>query len=52
MAHYVLQKLRILPSVFAYLPMREQSFVYGSTLLKIEEEKKENDRIKSKGRRK
>ena len=51
MAHYALQKLRILPGTFVNLPVREKAFVYASTLVKIEEEKKEQSRIKSKGRR-
>lgn len=51
MAHYALQKLHMLPGTFVDLPLREKAFIYASTLVKIEEEKKEHARIKSKGRR-
>jgi len=50
MAHYALQKLHMLPSVFTSLPVREQAFIYASTLTKIEEEKKETDKFTT-GRR-
>lgn len=52
MAHYALQKLHLLPSIFVSLPKRELAFVCASTLVKVEEEKKEHDKIKLKGRRK
>jgi hypothetical protein len=50
MAHYALQKLHMLPSVFTSLSVRERAFIYGSTLVKIEEEKREADKFKT-GRR-
>ncbi|WP_198543860.1 hypothetical protein [Petroclostridium xylanilyticum] len=51
MAHYALQKLHMLPHVFISLPQREQAFIYASTLVKIEEEKKEANKIRLKRRR-
>jgi hypothetical protein len=52
MAHYALQKLHMLPSVFTSLSVRERAFIYGSTLVKIEEEKKEANKVKiRRGRR-
>jgi len=50
MAHYALQKLHMLPSVFVSLPKRELAFVYASTMARIEEEK-EQDKTYRKGRR-
>lgn len=51
MAHYALQKLHMLPSVFVSLPKREQAYIYASTLKKVEEEKKEASKIRLKRRR-
>jgi hypothetical protein len=39
MAHFVLQKLHILPSVFVNLPDEEKAFIYVSTLRRVREEK-------------
>lgn len=52
MAHYALQKLHILPGIFISLPVREQAFIYASTLVRVEDEKAEHDKIKKNGRRK
>lgn len=46
MAHYALQKLHMLPSVFVNLPKREQAYIYASTLKKVEEEKREASKFK------
>lgn len=39
-AHYALQRLRVLPGVFAELPLREQMFIIASIDLKVESEPK------------
>ena len=52
MAHYALQKLHILPGIFMSLPVREQAFIYASTLVRIEDEKAGHNKIKKPGRRK
>lgn len=40
-AHYALQKLHILPSVFCRLSMEERAFIIASIDFRIEKEKKE-----------
>jgi hypothetical protein len=52
MAHFALQKLHILPGIFMSLPVREQAFIYASTLVRVEDEKAEHNKIKRTGRRK
>lgn len=52
MAHYALQKLHMRANIFVSMPKREQAFTYASTLIKIEDEKKEQAKLKNKGRRK
>lgn len=47
-AYYCLHKLRILPSQFNRLPLREKAFVIASIQLRIEAEKKEAQRLKRK----
>lgn len=55
-AHYALQKLHMLPSVFCSLSMEEQAFVIASIDFRIEKEKKEardaERRNKNRGRKK
>lgn len=54
MAHFALQKLHILPSTLAEMSEREKAFIYASIQLRIEDEKRESDKIKAarnKGRR-
>ncbi len=51
MAHFALQKLRILPSTLLALDDREKAFVYASIMLRIDEEKRQAAKIKSKGGR-
>ncbi|SHH76294.1 hypothetical protein SAMN02745135_02009 [Caloranaerobacter azorensis DSM 13643] len=46
MAHFALQKLHILPSTLANMSEREKAFIYASIQLRIEEEKRQNDKIK------
>lgn len=52
-AHYALQKLHMLPSVFCGLSMEERAFIIASIDFRIEKEKKEAQEVKnrSKGRR-
>ena len=45
-AHYCLQKLHKFPHEFLDLPFREKAFVIGSINHRIEDEKKEQDKIK------
>lgn len=40
LAHFALQKLRILPSTLLSMSNRERSFVYASILLRADEERK------------
>jgi hypothetical protein len=51
LAHFALQKLRILPSTLDAMDDREKAFVYASTMLRIDEEKKQAAKVKSKGGR-
>ena len=47
-AHYALHKLKIMPGDFAELGLEEKAFIIR---LKIENEKKEMQKMKSKARR-
>lgn len=47
LAHFALQKLHILPSVLEALPEKELAFVYGSILQRVDDEKREADKLKS-----
>lgn len=53
MAHYALQKLHILPSVFTKMDQREKALVIASIEKRVEDEKKEQDKTKrtKKGRK-
>ena len=46
MAHYALQKLRILPSTLSAMDDKELGFVYASIQMRIEEEKRENNKLR------
>nr|DAW76747.1 MAG TPA: hypothetical protein [Caudoviricetes sp.] len=50
-AHYALHKLKILPRDFAEFSLEEKAFIIASIRLKIESEKKEMQKMKSKSRR-
>ena len=50
-AHYALHKFRILPSVFADLSIEDKAFMIASIRIKIENEKKEMQKMKSRARR-
>lgn len=50
MAHFALQKLRILPSVLANMDNKELAFIYGSIQIRVEEEKRHAKEIKSRAR--
>ncbi len=50
MAHYALQKLHILPSVFCEMEQEEKAFVIASIEKRIEAEKKEREQAE-KGRK-
>lgn len=47
MAHFCLQKLHILPSVFLNLDEQEKAFVIASIQLKIEADKKAAEKVKN-----
>lgn len=49
-AHYALQELHILPSVFLEMDEREKAFVIGSIKQRSEDNKKATDDMKSKRR--
>lgn len=51
-AYYALLKLHILPSVFLEMDVQEKAFVIGAIQMKIEQDKKEEKRVKSASRRK
>ena len=58
MAHFALQKLQIRPKVLAGectindpIDDKERAFIYGSILTRVEAEKKEARKIKTKGGR-
>ncbi len=50
MAHFALQKLHILPSTLANMDIKEKAFIYASIQLRIEDEKKEANKLKAAGR--
>lgn len=50
-AYYALLKLHILPSVFLEMDEQEKAFVIGAIQLKIEQDKKEEKRMKSSSRK-
>lgn len=47
-AHFALQRLHILPSVFNSLEQSEKAFVIASIQARIEAEKKQADKLKHK----
>lgn len=47
-AHYALHRLKILPSIFAALSIREKAFIYASIDLQIEKEKKDAEQANKK----
>lgn len=49
-AHYALQKLHILPSVFAAFDPQEKAFVIASILCRVDEEKKQVKKLSKKKR--
>jgi len=51
LAHFALQKLRILPSQLDNMSQKEKAFIYASIQVKVETEKKEANKIKAKGGR-
>lgn len=53
MAHYALQKLHIRPSVFVEMEQKEKALVIASIEKRVEDEKKEQDKVKKpkKGRK-
>lgn len=53
MAHYALQKLRILPSVFCEMDQKEKAFIIGSIEKRVEAEQEERENAKNpnKGRK-
>lgn len=46
LAHFALQKLHILPSVLEELPERERAFIFASIMQRVEDEKKEANKLK------
>ena len=50
LAFYCLHKLKILPSQFERLSMREKAFIHASIAIKREAEEKEEKKMKSKRR--
>lgn len=50
-AYYALHKLKILPSTFVDLSIEDKAFIIASIRLKIENEKKEMKKMKSRTRR-
>jgi len=46
-AHYLLQKLHILPSVFMNMDRQEKAFVIASISIRIEGEKKEQKKLEN-----
>ena len=44
--HYALHKLHKLPHEILNLPHREKMYVYGSIIVKAEDDKKEQDRVR------
>jgi len=51
LAHFALQKLKILPSQLDNMPQKERAFIYASIQVRVETEKKEANKIKAKGGR-
>ncbi|MDU4726397.1 hypothetical protein [Clostridium sp.] len=51
LAHFALQKLHILPSELECMSQKEKAFIYASIQVRVETEKKETDKIKTKGGR-
>lgn len=51
LAHFALQKLKILPSQLDNMSQKEKAFIYASIQVRIETEKKEANKIKAKGGR-
>lgn len=51
LAHFALQKLKILPSQLDNMSQKEKAFVYASIQVRVETEKKEENKIKAKGGR-
>ena len=51
-AHYCLHKLKMLPSQYLSLEVKEKAFVEASIILKIEKKEKEAKKLGKKGRRK
>jgi hypothetical protein len=48
LAHYALHQLHILPSELSKMTERERAFIFGSILVKVEQEKREKAKIKKK----
>ena len=51
LAHFALQKLKILPSQLENMSQKERAFIYASIQVRVETEKKEASKIKAKGGR-
>ncbi|MDU3348926.1 hypothetical protein [Clostridium sp.] len=51
LAHFALQKLKILPSQLDNMSQKEKAFIYASIQVRVETEKKEANKIKAKGGR-
>ncbi|MDB1956515.1 hypothetical protein PMY38_09425 [Clostridium tertium] len=51
LAHFALQKLKILPSQLDNMSQKEKAFIYASIQVRVETEKKEVNKIKAKGGR-
>ena len=51
LAHFALQKLKILPSQLDNMSQKEKAFIYASIQVRVETEKREADKIKAKGGR-
>ncbi len=49
MAHFALQKLHITPSELESMDDKERAFIYASIMIRAEEEKKQAEKIKSRG---
>ncbi|MCI9000903.1 MAG: hypothetical protein HFJ26_08525 [Clostridia bacterium] len=50
-AHFCLQKLKKFPHEFLELPFKEKAFVIASIQIRIEDEKEEAKKIKSKAKK-
>ena len=51
LAHFALQKLKILPSQLDNMSQKEKAFIYASIQVRVETEKKEANKIKAIGGR-